>query len=447
MPERLDLLVRAPRALLPGEGELGRSIGVRDGRIAAIAPLDVTLDAADTWELDSDVVLMPGLVDSHVHVNEPGHTDWEGFATATAAAAAGGITTILDMPLNSIPVTTDLEALEAKREAAAGQCHIDVGFVGGLVPGNLGQLPALHSAGVFAFKCFLADSGLKEFPPVPVTTLIDALDTVRHLGSHLLVHAEVDLSDAAAAPLRSRRFSDYLASRPRGFENLAIAYVIEAARRSGGHAHICHLSSSDALAMIGTARHDGVPISVETCPHYLSLCSEEIPDGATYFKCCPPVRERENRELLWEGLRSELIDIVVADHSPSTPDLKGYGDGDFGLAWGGIASVQLTLPVVWTEARARGFSLPEVAEWMSARPARLFGLRNKGGIAIGNDADFSVFAPDESFVVEGAKLLHKNPGTPYEGRKLNGVVRTTVLRGRRVEEGGVFGHLLAREQD
>jgi len=433
MPGNFDLVIRARRAILPDEGEVARAIGIREGQIAAILPLEASLDAADTWELKDDSVLLPGLVDSHVHVNEPGNTDWEGFATATAAAAAGGITTILDMPLNSIPVTVSLDALEAKRRAATGRCHVDVGFVGGLVPENLDQLAALHEAGVFAFKCFLADSGLSEFPPIDVTTLMQGLGAVRGLGSHLLVHAEIDLSAGTVPPLHSRKFSDYLATRPRGYENLAIAYVIEAARLTGAHAHICHLSSSDALAMIASARRDGVPVTVECCPHYLSLCAEEVQDGATYFKCCPPIREAENRELLWKGLGSNLIDIVVADHSPSPPKLKSIESGDFGTAWGGIASLQLTLPVIWTHARVRGFSLADVAKWMCEGPARLFGLRAKGAIAVGNDADFCIFAPQESFVVDSSKLRHKNPGTPYDGRELQGVVRSTVLRGERVD--------------
>ena len=387
---------------------------------------------------------MPGLVDSHVHVNEPGHTDWEGFRSATSAACAGGITTILDMPLNSIPVTVDLEALKIKRRAAEGQCHIDVGFLGGVVPDNLGQLASLHEAGVFGFKCFLADSGLPEFASIDVATLQEALVILGELDSPLLVHAEIDLASGCRPALHSREYADYLASRPRGFENLAIAYVIEAARRTGAHAHICHLSSSDALPMIDSARRDGVFLTVESCPHYLALCAEEISDGSTYRKCCPPIREAANRELLWGGLRSDIVDLVVSDHSPSTTELKNRGDGDFGAAWGGIASLQLTLPVVWTEARSRGFSLAHVARWMSERPARLAGLRTKGAIALGYDADFCAFAPEESFVVESAKLLHKNLGAAYEGRTLKGVVRSTILRGERTDPTVARGRLLSR---
>lgn len=442
MPEHFDLVVRAPRAILPAQGEAGREIGVRDGRIAAIEPLGASLRGARVVELEADTVLLPGLVDSHVHVNEPGHTDWEGFETATAAAAAGGITTVLDMPLNSIPVTTDVRALEAKQSAARGKCRVDVGFWGGLVPGNLDQLAALREAGVVGFKCFLVDSGLPEYPPVDAATLEAGLAIVRDLGCPLVVHAESMLAGPAAPVLRSRKYADYLAAHPRGHENLGIALVIEAARATGGYAHICHLSSSDALSMISSARRDGVHLTVESCPHYLSLCAEEIPDGATLFKCCPPIRESANREQLWHGLETGLIDMVVSDHSPSTLELKDVTGGDFGVAWGGICSLQLRLPVTWTEARARGFSLHQVVARTAEGPAMLGGLRSKGAIAIGKDADFCVFAPDELFVVDSSMLRHRNPGSPYEGRKLAGVVRTTMLRGETVDSGTPRGRFL-----
>ena len=444
MAESLDLVIRAPRVIVPGEGEVARAIGVRDGRIAVISDLDSPLTAPDTWRLEPDVVLMPGLVDSHVHINEPGHTEWEGFQTATASAAAGGITTVLDMPLNSIPVTVDVAALETKRRAAIGQCHVDVGFLGGVVSGNLRDIGPLHEAGVFGFKCFLADSGLKEFPQIDVSTLQEALSILAGLGSPLFVHAENDLTSGKLPVVHSRKYDDYLRSRPRGYENLAIAQVIEAARRTGAHAHICHLSSSDALAMIESARRSGVRVTVESCPHYLTLTAEEIADGATYFKCGPPIREAENREKLWSGLSSSIIDMVVSDHSPSTVELKTKGNGDFGAAWGGIASLQLTLPVVWTQARTRGFSLADVTKWMSEAPARLAGLASKGGIEPGRDADFCLFAPDDSFVVQSSRLHHRNPGTPYDGRRLFGLVRSTVLRGKVVDLDLAGGRLLSR---
>ena len=383
MSETLDLVIRAPRALISGEGEVARAIGVRDGRIAAISPLDTALTANETIELDSDVVLMPGLVDTHVHVNEPGHTDWEGFESATAAAAAGGITTLIDMPLNSIPVTVDVDALEIKKQAAKGKCQVDVGFLGGLIPTNLDQLRPLHDAGVFGFKCFLADSGLPEFPHVNSATMQEAMAVVSGLEVPLFVHAENALAAKSLPPLHSRRYADYLASRPCGYENLAIAQVIETARLTGAHAHICHLSSSDALAMIESARRDGVFITVETCPHYLSLRGEDISDGATYFKCCPPIRETPNRELLWGGLRANIIDLVVSDHSPSTPDLKTLGNGDLGSAWGGIASLQLTLAGGLDRGTFERLLTCQRGAVDVDRPAGGWWLKNKGRIALG----------------------------------------------------------------
>jgi allantoinase len=439
-----DLLIRAPRVICGGR-EIAAAIGVRDGRISAIAPADQAAIAASVLELDSGVVLLPGLVDSHVHVCEPGNTGWEGFATATRAAAAGGITTLVDMPLDSVPSTVTVAALEIKRRAAAGQCHVDVGFWGGVIPGNLAELAPLHKAGVLGFKCFLADSGSADFPRVDGRELTEALGALRGLDSVLLVHAESAEAAAAIPAASGRSYGGYLASRPRGLENLAIAQVIEAARATGGRAHVVHLSSSDALAMIASARRDGVAVSAETCPHYLTLAAEQIADGATAAKCSPPVREAANRELLWGGLRSGILDLVVSDHSPCTTAMKELDSGDFGAAWGGISSLQLGLPLVWTAARSRGFSLHEVTRWMSERPAQLAGLGEKGQIAVGYDADFCVFAPDESFVVDPARILHRHPVTPYAGRTLAGVVRGTILGGQWTEPSRPRGRLLARD--
>ena len=439
-----DLVIRAPRVVVPDEGEVARSIGVLDGRVVAIAPLAQRLRARDTWDLDTDVVLMPGLVDSHVHVNEPGHTEWEGFETATTAAAAGGITTLIDMPLNSIPVVADVAALETKKRAATGQCRVDVGFLGGVLPDNLKELVPLHDAGVVGFKCFLADSGLKEFPHVDAATMQEALSILQPLGSPLLIHAENDLALGKLPVVHSRKYGDYLASRPRGYENLAIAQVIEAARRTGGHAHICHLSSSDALPMIKSARRDGVSLTVESCPHYLTLCAEEIGDGAAYFRVrAPDSRGREPGAALgWSQVEPNRHHRLGS--LPSTPELKNIGEGDFGAAWGGIASLQLTLPVVWTRPTPVASRWLTSPEWMSQRPARLVGLRTKGGIALGHDADFCLFAPDDSFVVDPAQLHHRNPGTPYDGRTLSGTVRSTILRGVRIDPGRATGRMLAR---
>jgi allantoinase len=443
MSEGFDLVIRAQRVLLPG-GEAGCVVGVRGGRIEAIEPPEARPSAASVVELADDVVLMPGLVDSHVHVCEPGNTEWEGFATATRAAAAGGITTLVDMPLDSVPATVDVAALELKQKAAEHKIHVDVAFWGGVIPGSLDQLTALSRAGVAGFKCFLADSGSADFPPVDPATMEQALRLVRGFGVPLIVHAESADVAAGLETMHGRRYADYLASRPRRLENLAVAQLIEAARRTGGHAHVCHLSSSDALPMIASARREGVPVTAETCPHYLTLCAEDIGDGATMCKCSPPIREAANRELLWEGLRTHCLDMVVSDHSPCTLDLKTTGGGDFTAAWGGISSLQYTLPVVWSGARSRGFSLGDVARWMSEGPAGLAGLRSKGSIAIGQDADLCVFAPDEAVVVDPAECHHRNPGTPYDGRTLTGAVRCTFLRGERVDGALARGRCLTR---
>jgi len=439
-----DLVVRAPRAVIDA-GEVGRCIGVRNGRIVAVEPLEADLDGIVVVELGADEVLLPGLVDTHVHVNEPGRTQWEGFASATKAAAAGGVTTLLDMPLNSIPPTVDVKALEIKRKAARDQVFVDVGFWGGAVPANLTELRGLQDAGVFGFKCFLLPSGVDEFSHLEPDQLEQAMREVASFGGLLIVHAEDSgVIDHAAAPL-SETYRGFLDSRPRGAENLAIARVIELARRTGCRVHILHLSSSDALPMIRSARRDGVRLTVETCPHYLSFEAEEIPDGATQFKCCPPIREAANRELLWQGLAAGSIDCVVSDHSPCTVDLKRLDTGDFGVAWGGIASLQLGLAAVWTQARGRSHTLSDVVRWMAQGPAQEAGLVTKGRIALGCSADFAVFAPDEEFVVDVSRLHHKNPISAYAGRALVGVVRSTWLRGVQIDiDAAPRGRLLTR---
>ncbi|GAA3099767.1 allantoinase AllB [Streptosporangium carneum] len=440
----LDLLFRA-RRVVTADGEAARSVGVRGGTVVAVEPLDAGLDAAEVIELGDDEVLLPGLVDSHVHVNDPGRTEWEGFGTATRAAAAGGVTTIVDMPLNSVPPTVDAAALRVKREAAEGRVHVDVGFWGGAVPGNLRELRGLHDAGVFGFKCFLLHSGVDEFPHLEPGELADALREIRAFDALMIVHAEDPHVIDHAPPAHGASYRDFLRSRPRDAENLAVARVIELARRTGCRVHILHLSSSDALPMIRSARHDGVRITVETCPHYLTFSAEEITEGATQFKCCPPIREAANRESLWQGLADGTIDCVVSDHSPCTPELKRFDTGDFGAAWGGIASLQLGLPAVWTEAGRRGHTPADVVRWMAERPAEVAGLSRKGRIAPGYQADFCVFAPDQAFTVDRDRLHHRNPVTPYHGRRLTGVVRGSWLRGVRIDiDGPPRGRLLNR---
>ncbi len=425
-----DLVLRSRRTVTP-DGVRPAAVAIRDGRIAAVTGYH-DLPGEDLH----DVALLPGLVDTHVHVNEPGRTEWEGFATATRAAAAGGVTTIVDMPLNSLPPTVSADALAVKRAAAAGQCHVDVGFWGGAVPGNAAGLPELYAAGVFGFKAFLVDSGVPEFPPLDAAGLDEALRAVDAL---FLVHAEDPghLHEAAA----SDAYADFLASRPPGAEVAAVATAVAAARATAARVHVLHLSSAQAVPLIAAARADGVRVTAETCPHYLTLAAEDVPDGATAFKCCPPIRERANADGLWRALAAGLIDIVVSDHSPCPPELKS---GDFGSAWGGIASVQLGLPVVWTAARARGHTLADVVRWMATRPAQLAGIAGKGSITVGADADLVAFDPDRTWTVDPAALHHRHRTTPYARRRLVGVVTATWLRGTPVTGDAPLGRLLTR---
>jgi allantoinase len=424
--------------MLPG-GERAAAVHVADGRIVAVTGFDDAPSAAVT--LPDDEVLLPGLVDSHVHVNEPGRTEWEGFASATRAAIAGGITTIVDMPLNSIPATTTVEALHVKRAAAKGQVSTDVAFWGGAVPGNLDQLRPLHDAGVVGFKCFLLDSGVPEFPPLDDAGLRAALTELARFDGLLIAHAEDADVIAAAPPPIGRSYAGFLASRPGAAEESAIGALVAAARDTGARAHVVHLADADALPILRAARAEGVRITVETCPHYLTFAAEDVPDGATMFKCCPPIREAWHREALWAGLADGSIDLVVSDHSPCTPDLKRLDVGDFGEAWGGIASLQVALPAVWSGARGRGIGLDRVVRWMAEAPARLAGLPTKGAIAVGGDADLVAFAPEERRTV--GELAHRHPGTPYAGRELLGVVRRTWLRGEPAD-GAPRGALLRR---
>jgi allantoinase len=428
------------------------AIHILHGAIVRVAGFD---DVPPGCSIDdaADAVVMPGLVDTHVHVNEPGRTDWEGFETATRAAAAGGVTTIVDMPLNSVPATTTVEALEAKRRAAMGKCFVDVGFWGGVVPGNAADLEPLFVAGVLGFKCFLVPSGVPEFASVTETDLREAMPILAKLGAPLLAHAELPGPIAAAiagtAPGDPRRYATYLARRPARAENEAIALLIALCRELRARTHIVHLVSTEALDLLDVARASGVPITSETCPHYLTFAAEEIPDGATAFKCAPPIRERENRDRLWSALMDGAIQLIASDHSPSLPSMKDPESGDFLRAWGGVASLQIALPAVWTVAAARGGSLEHLAGWMCRGPARLAGLSRKGDIATGRDADLVVWNPDAEFTVDARALQHRHPITPYDGRRLRGTVERTYLRGHRIYERGEpfpapSGQLLSR---
>jgi allantoinase len=438
-----DLVVRAGAVLIGGNWRTA-DIGVRDGVIAAISASQLEGDRVVV--LADDEVLLPGIVDTHVHVNEPGRTEWEGFASATRAAAAGGVTTIIDMPLNSIPATTTVEALETKRAVAAEKAVVDVGFWGGAVPENLGTLQQLHDAGVFGFKAFLAPSGVDEFGHLDADQLEAALEEIAGFGGLLIVHAEDPGVLDASANEGGTDYHRFVESRPGSAETTAIERVIAGVRRTGARAHILHLSSVESLPALRAARAEGLPITVETCPHYLTISEEQIADGATQFKCCPPIRDDANRDALWQALVDGDIDIVVTDHSPSTAELKYAHGGDFALAWGGIAGLQLGLSAVWTEAARRDIPLERVLDWMSGGTARFARLPRKGRIAVGADADLVAFAPDATFTVHAEELLHKNPVSAFDGRELRGVVRQTWLSGESVDvaaDAAVRGRLLS----
>lgn len=402
-----------------------------------------------------ELVVIPGLVDTHVHINEPGRTEWEGFASATRAAAAGGITTLLDMPLNSVPATTKAAALDKKRKSAMNQCHVDVGFLAGVVPGNTGDLPALWSEGVFGFKCFLVPSGVNEFHHVTAADLKSAMPVLAQLRAPLMVHAELPAPIEAAAPdlqkLDPRAYATYLSSRPPTAEVLAVQLMLDLARRYSVRLHIVHVSAAEVIPLLREARADRVPVTAETCPHYLAFDAEQIPTGATEYKCAPPIRGSENREQLWRALQEGLLDFVVSDHSPCPPALKRRESGDFFAAWGGIASLELTLPVIWTEMRKRALPFERALRWLCEGPAHLVGLqRTKGRLAAGFQADFALVDPSATFDVDPARLHQKHPITPYAGRTLTGKVRATYLRGQLIYADGEMigepsGRLLKRE--
>jgi allantoinase len=440
-----DVVIRGRRVVTP-VGTREACIHVANGSIERVAAFDDVPSGVPLVEV-GDGVIMPGLVDTHVHVNDPGRTEWEGFETATRAAAAGGVTTILDMPLNSIPPTTTPEALAEKRATAEGTVYVDVGFWGGAVPGDLGYLRELHDGGVFGFKCFLCPSGVDEFPSLDLEQLRDAMAEIAAFDGLLIVHAEVPEPIARATErLRGAdpiAYATYVDSRPLEAEEEAVLAVVEMSRATRCRSHILHLSAASCLETLTDAAGH---VTAETCPHYLSFEAEQIPDGAAEYKCAPPIRDAGNRERLWEGLRAGVLSSVVSDHSPCTPELK---KGSFFEAWGGIASLQLGLRAVWTEARRRGFELEDVARWMSEGPARIAGLERKGAIAEGKDADIVVFEPDEASEVDPSELHHRNPLTPYAGRRLDGRVAATYVRGVQVYADGRFpneqaGRLLRR---
>ena len=424
-----DLVIRG-RGVVTTEGVRSASVHIAAGRIVKIGAWQDVPSGVEIVDAAESLV-MPGLIDTHVHMNEPGRTEWEGFETGTRAAAAGGVTTILDMPLNSIPATTTVKALEAKRKAASGKAVVNVEYIGGVVPGNSGELEALRDAGVRAFKCFLSPSGVDEFPAVSESDLREAFPVLARLGLPLMVHAE-DPSRLLPGHGSSRKYADYLATRPVEAEHEAIDLLVRLMKERPTPVHIVHLSSASSLDVVRTARAKGLPLTVETCPHYLTFAAEEIRDGATEYKCAPPIREKAERDELWDAVIAGDIDLIASDHSPCPPKLKDT-QGDFFSAWGGIASLQLSLSAVWTGAHARGLKPERVARWMSAGPARLAGLQNrKGALEAGYDADIVLWDPEAKFVVEADKLLHRHKVTPYAGRELYGRVSATYVGGRRI---------------
>lgn len=428
--------------LLVGDGV------IRDIVAPEKIPTDLTLHDVGNH------VVMPGLVDSHVHLNEPGRTEWEGFETGTRAAAAGGITTIADMPLNSQPVTTTIGALEAKLAAASQKLLVDCAFYGGVIPGNADSLEALIKAGVRGFKCFLIHSGIDDFPNVTEADLHLAMPVLARHRVPLLVHAELECADSHPEDWsdQSSSYRAFLNSRPRRWENDAIDLMIKMCRQYNCPVHIVHLSSSGAIASIRQAKSSGLPLSVETCPHYLTFAAEEIKDGDPRFKCAPPIREQENRDKLWQSVMDGTIDFVVSDHSPCTPSLKFLNEGNLQKAWGGISSLQFVLPAVWTEAQKRGATIEHIVGWLSRGPAALLGLSGeKGSLAPGYDADIVVWNPEAEMRIEQSAIHHRHKVTPYDGMKLMGKVEKTFVRGQIVFENGEFssqpvGQLLLRER-
>ena len=480
MPDA-DLVIRGFRVVLPGSSDrdpyavpnpkqtpdgpsqpaqpvtiMPASVHITRGMITAVAGYDDVPTGCAVESANDESIVIPGLVDTHVHINEPGRTEWEGFATATRAAAAGGVTTLIDMPLNAIPPTTTLGGFQAKLDAAGGQCHVDVGFWGGVIPGNTQELAGLFQAGVVGFKCFLIHSGVDEFPNVTHEDLRAAMPELTRLGALLIVHAELqgpinragipachspssETANAGNESVLASAYKTFLDSRPRAAENEAVELMIRLGREFGTRIHIVHHSSADALPLLREAKASGLKLTAETCPHYLYFAAEDIPEGATEFKCCPPIRERENRERLWQALADGTIEMIVSDHSPCTQDLKLKESGNFLEAWGGIASLQLRLPVIWTAARKRGFSLNDLTKWLCSAPARQVGLQQrKGAIAAGRDADIVFWNPEQQFRVEPEMLHHRNKLTPYRGELLQGVVQKTFLRGRKIYDGGEF---------
>lgn len=432
---RIDA-VRAQRVLLSrGDGQsefVPATLRLRHGAIEAIAPIDAEVDGL-VLNAPESAYVVPGIVDTHVHINEPGRTDWEGFLSATEAAALGGATTLIDMPLNSIPPTTTVEHLRVKQKAAATELMVDVGFWGGAVPGNVPDLEPLWEAGVFGFKCFLSPSGVDEFPHLSSGEYVAALAEIARFDGLMIVHAEDPaVLDASPAP-PSRSYADFVMSRPDASELTAIRTVVDGARETGARVHILHLSSAKALDIVKDARDEGLRLTVETCPHYLSFAAETIPDASPQFKCCPPIRDAGNREELWDALKAGIIDQIVSDHSPATAEEKTKGDGDLQQAWGGVSGLQVGFSAMAFEARRRNIPLASVSRWMSRNTADLVGLTSKGRIEVGADADLAVYDTGVEFRIEATRLAHKNPISAYDGLRYGGRITRSIVRGNAID--------------
>lgn len=437
MKQTADFAIRSKK-ILTEKGFIDGYILIKDGKTLDIFHSGQSPDCYIEYSLDS--VVMPGIVDCHVHINEPGRTDWEGFETATKSAAAGGITTLVDMPLNCSPVTTTASALNTKLDAVRNKLWVDCGFWGGIIPDNLDELEPLLQAGVLGCKVFLINSGIAEFPNVTEKDLRESMPVLKKYGVPLLVHAEMESIPGQTENYNNpESYQAFLDSRPKALENNAINLVLDLCKENGCKTHIVHLSSAETLPAIKEARDSGFPFSVETCPHYLTFNAEEISDGDTRFKCCPPIREKENNDQLWKGLKEGVIDFIVSDHSPCTANLKLMETGDIEHAWGGISGLQFSLSLIWTTARNRGFSIQEISHLMSKNTAEFIGLGNrKGKIAPGFDADYVVWNPEQSFKIENEMIQHKNKITPYLGRELYGAILKTYLRGKKVYDNGKF---------
>ncbi|MEM7101710.1 MAG: allantoinase AllB [Bacteroidota bacterium] len=425
------------QVLLP-EGLQSTTILVKGGKLERILPGKV--DTGNLEFLDfGNAVIMPGLIDPHVHINEPGRTEWEGFETGTMAAAAGGVTTIVDMPLNSSPVTTNVAALQEKLDAAKGKLHVNCGFWGGLTPQSLGDLEGLLETEVLGVKVFLTHSGIDDFPDIGQSDLSRVMPLIKTSGKPILAHCEISRPHADQALLENNptSYQNYLASRPPSWEIEAIEMMIDLCRTSGCRTHIVHLATAEAISSISKAKDEGLPLTVETCPQYLCFSAEEIPDGQTVYKCAPPIREAANQKQLWEAIKTGLIDFLATDHSPAPPKLKEIDSGNLAKAWGGIAGLQFFLPAIWTKAKTQNLTLPKLSKLWSSNAAAFLGIgHRKGKIAKGYDADLVIWHPDEQFTVTESMIFHKHKPTPYLGQQLYGKVMLTMVNGQLVYQNG-----------